>query len=334
VRIVQVVPSVLPAPRYGGTERVVWWLTRALADQGHAVVLLADAGTRCDFAEVKVRDPAGAIEGQIPGDADVVHFHYPYAGSIDKPFIVTIHANGTPADKLHHNAVFISRDHARRHGSDVFVYNGIDPAEYGVPILDNTRDYFHFLGKAAWRVKNVRGAIRIARKADVRLAVLGGYRFNLNMGFRFTLDRNVSFHGMVGGAQKNRLLNGSRGLIFPVQWHEPFGLAVVESLYFGCPVVATPFGALPELVPPEVGVLSDRFDELVDAVRHVEGLSRVRCHEWVQEHFTARIMAARYVKLYERVVAGESLNRVTPGPPVAPEVRIVQGSGHGGRLSG
>lgn len=318
MRIALVVPNRLPAARYGGTERVVWWLARDLAARGHAVVLLAAAGTRCDFAEVRVVDRRVEIERQIPSQTDVVHFHYPYAGSLQRPYLVTIHANPAADRLLDRNAVFISRDHARRHGSETFVYNGIDPADYGTPRLTNRRDYFHFLGKAAWRVKNVRGAIRIARSAGVHLKVLGGYRFNLNMGVRLTLDRNVSFHGMVGGAAKNELLNGSAGLIFPVQWHEPFGLAVVESLYFGCPVVATPFGALPELVPPALGVLSNRFDELVDAVRHIREFSRVHCHEWVREHFTAHRMAGEYLELYGRVVAGETLNPLRPValPPV------------------
>jgi hypothetical protein len=70
---------------------------------------------------------------------------------------------------------------------------------------------------------------------------------------------------MVGGQVKLDLLQGSRGLIFPVLWHEPFGLAVIESLYFGCPVYATPYGALPELVPPACGVLSAGRGELADS---------------------------------------------------------------------
>lgn len=323
MRIVQVVAARLPAAAYGGTERVVWWLSKALAELGHTVVLLADRGTHCAFADVKIRDPRLGIELQIPQDAHVVHFHYPYSGPLDRPYLVTIHSNSAPGRHYDPNAVFISRDHAKRHGSDTFVYNGIDSEEYGRPMLDNRREYFHFLGKAAWRIKNVRGAIRIARKAGVPLRVLGGYRLNLNMGFRLTLDRNVSFFGMVGGTTKNLLLNGSRGLIFPVLWHEPFGLAVVESLYFGCPVVATPYGALPELVHPATGLLSNHFDELVQAVRHIGDFDRVACHQWVCENFTARRMATDYLRLYERVLAGETLNREIPVARPAEECRLL-----------
>jgi glycosyltransferase involved in cell wall biosynthesis len=314
MKVVHVVRGRLPAVAYGGIERVVWWLAKEQAARGDAVVLLADPGTTCPFAAVRVLDRRVEVRDQVPADADVVHVHFPFRGPVDRPYLVTIHANSRAGDTFDLNAVFISADHARRHGSDVFVHNGIDPEEYGHPRLDRPREYFHFLGKAAWRVKNVRGAIRIARAAGVPLRVLGGHRLNVNMGFRLTLDRNVTFAGMVGGEVKNELLSRSRGLLFPVLWHEPFGLAVVESLYFGCPVVGTPFGALPELVPPDVGRLSARFHELVEAVPAVQALSRARCHEWVMERFTARTMADGYRRLYGRVAAGDMLNQ---RPPVA-----------------
>ena len=96
-------------------------------------------------------------------------------------------------------------------------------------------------------MKNVRGAIQIARQARRRLVVAGGYRVNLNMGPRITLDPNVCFRGMVGGDQKNRLLNQATALLFPVIWHEPFGIAVIEALYFGCPVFATSGERCPRL---------------------------------------------------------------------------------------
>jgi glycosyltransferase involved in cell wall biosynthesis len=314
MRIVHVVPSRLPALLYGGTERVAWWLAREQASRGHAVTLLANRGSECPFAEVRFLDPRRGMEDQVPAHADIVHFHYPFDGALSRPYLATIHGNDAPGTRHHRNAVFVSRDHARRYGSETFVHNGIDPDEYGSPELQRRRDYVHFLGKAAWRLKNVRGAIRIARQAGVPLRVLGGYRFNLNMGFRLTLDPNVSFAGMVGGEKKNEALRGSRGLIFPVLWHEPFGLAIIESLYFGCPVVATPYGSLPELVPGSVGFLSDRIADLADAVRDLGSFRRSDCHQWVLENFTSARMADGYQRLYEKVLSGETLN---PEAPVA-----------------
>ncbi|MCB6745861.1 glycosyltransferase, partial [Anaerostipes hadrus] len=86
---------------------------------------------------------------------------------------------------------------------------------------------------------NVRGAIRVARRAGRPLEVLGGYRLNLKMGFRLTLDPNARFHGMVDDAGKAAILGRAAGLLFPVRWHEPFGIAVIEAMYFGLPVFAT-----------------------------------------------------------------------------------------------
>jgi hypothetical protein len=112
---------------------------------------------------------------------------------------------------LPRNTVFVSRNHAQRHGSTEYVYNGLDWEAYGPVDFSRPRNYFHFLGKAAWRVKNVRGAIDVATDAGVELLVMGGDRLNLKRGFRFTWSRRVSFAGMVGGQQKLDMLNGSRG---------------------------------------------------------------------------------------------------------------------------
>lgn len=207
--------------------------------------------------------------------------------------------------------MFLSRDHAARYGSTEFVYNGLDWSGYGPVDFDRPRPHYHFLGKAAWGVKNVRGAIKVAKMAGVELDVLGGDRINFKRGFRWTLSRKIHFHGMVGGTQKTSLLNASRGLIFPVRWHEPFGLAVIESLYFGCPVFSTPYGALPELVPVHCGVLSAEASVLAEAVRNNRFDARA-CHQHVVDHFGAERMARNYLRMYERVLAGEKINAQPP----------------------
>jgi glycosyltransferase involved in cell wall biosynthesis len=116
---------------------------------------------------------------------------------------------------------------------------------------------------------------------------------------------------MVGGSEKFRLLRGSKGLVFPVRWPEPFGLAITESLYFGCPVFGTPYGSLPELVTTEVGVLSNKKEELASAIRHA-AFDRKTCHEYARDRFNARIMAEAYLTRYERVLNGEHLNLAPP----------------------
>jgi len=172
--------------------------------------------------------------------------------------------------------------------------------------------YAHFLGNAAWRVKNVQGAIRVARQAGKRLVVMGGNRLNLKMGFRFTADPRVRFAGMVGGEKKLSLLRNSSALVFPVRWHEPFGLAVIESLYFGCPVFATPYGAIPELVDKDSGLLSNHADALAAGLKNAHAFNRRHCHQRAVELFNARRMMLDYVRLYETVLNGTELNTSAP----------------------
>jgi glycosyltransferase involved in cell wall biosynthesis len=173
------------------------------------------------------------------------------------------------------------------------------------------RKHFHFLGKASWPAKNVRGAINVAWDAGVPLAVLGGDRLNFSRGFRFTWSPSIHFYGMVGGREKFTALNQSKGLIFPVRWYEPFGLAIIESLYFGAPVFATPYGSLSELIGTDVGFLSNSRSALAEAVKTMHFDPR-RCHEYAREKYTAAIMGREYVKIYERVLNGEKLNKARP----------------------
>jgi len=304
--------SKIPAFLYGGTERIIWWLGKELVALGHRVTYLVKDGSECPFGEVIIRDVLLPVEQQVPEDTDVVHFQQP-VGDFDKcPYIATIHGNYGAETVFPVNSVFVSKDHATRHNATAYVYNGIDAAEYGRPDFTIKRNYFHFLGKAAWRIKNVKGAIDVASAAGERLEVLGGSRLNLKMGFRFTPNLNVRFRGMVGGDVKNSYLTASKGLIFPVRWHEPFGIALIESLYFGCPVFGTPYGSLPEIVTEGMGILSDSVKELAEALKDADGYNRKACYEYVCDRFLADSMARSYVEMYERVLNGEQLNTKKP----------------------
>ena len=310
----------IPTPKYGGTSRDIWYLGKELIKMGHRITFLVGQGSVCDFAKILFLNPELSLASQIPEDVDLVHSHIPLWEPLPKPYMITLHGNSIDEREHDINTTFISRNHAARFGSEVYVYNGLGLEEYGVPQLDNPRNYLHFLGKAAWRVKNLKGCMNIARAAGHPLRVLGGYRVNLKMGMRITLDPRIRFEGMVGGETKNRLINGSKALLFPVRWNEPMGLAVVESLYFGCPVFGTPYGALPELVTPEFGLLSNKKQDLVDALKHVEDYDRKKCHEYVCDNFASIHMAQNFLPLYEKVLNGEPLNPrapklVHPNPP-------------------
>ncbi len=315
MKILIALNSVIPVHSYGGTERVVWYLAKELNKLGHQVTFLVKKGSMCDFAQVIYLDESKAIASQIPDKIDVVHFNYT-PGNLEgftKPYLVTIHGNINTAFEGDLNTVFVSKNHAARYNSDSYVHNGLDWDDYSKPNLLQKREYFHFLGNAAWRVKNVQGAIDIIKQTkSEKLKVLGGKRFNFKMGVRFTFSPRISFMGMVGGQQKDQLLNGSKGLIFPVKWHEPFGLAITESLYFGCPIFGTPYGSLEEIVKKEVGFLSNSQSELLSAVENSFQFKPKVCHDYALAYFGSKKMALSYLEKYEIVLSNKTLNKTSP----------------------
>ena len=300
----------LPVEKYGGSERVIWDLCRELNALGNEVVLVAPHGTSCDFAHVVEHDFTRNIMDSVPKGIDLLHFYSDIPKQLDLPYISTQNGNSSYDETLDVQTVFVSNNQAFRHGGDCVVYNGLTPCETN---LSFERKGFHFLGKAAWKKKNVRGAIKCAQKANSgKIDILGGNRLNFNMGFRFTLDPIARFHGMVDNAKKYKIMETSKGLVFPVRWNEPFGLAIIESLFSGCPVFGSPYGSLAELVPPEVGFLSANSDELAEAMKESANWKPEVCRDYAIENFNSRKMAVEYLSLYERVLAGEVLNKNIP----------------------
>ena len=312
LHILIVAPFKIPALLYGGTERVIWDLGKCLSDLGHQITYLVSKGSVCGFANVLFYDANQNLNQQIPEDVDLVHLQFSPNEELKKPYLVTIHGNIPFGIKLDKQCVFLSENHAERHGSKQFVYNGLDWNNYPKIDLKSKRDSFHFLANAAWKVKNLKGAIELTKQAKEKLTVLGGHRFNFKMGWRFTLDTHVIFKGIVNNQKKAKFLNESKGLIFPVLWDEPFGLAVIESLYFGCPVFATPYGAVPELVNNRVGVLSNQKNVLLSAIKNSTFFDKKTCHEYANEQFSAMKMTKGYLKIYEKVMNGEVLNDHQP----------------------
>ncbi|HOZ30473.1 MAG TPA: glycosyltransferase [Bacteroidales bacterium] len=305
-------PSKIPALLYGGTERVIWYLGKELAKLGHQLTYLVAAGSVCDFGNVKIYNSQKPINEQIPENTEIVHFNFPVREKISKPNITTIHGNSSLGQEFDINTVFVSANHAQRHNSNCFVYNGLDWDDYAKPEFNNKRSYFHFLANAAWKVKNLKGAINVCKLADEKLSVLGGKRINFKMGFRFTVSSSVKFYGMVGGNKKFDMINASKGLIFPVLWDEPFGLAIPESLYYGCPVFGTPYGSLPELVKKDIGFLSDSSREIANAITNLEHYNPKLISEYAVTEFNSSKMAGNYLKLYEKVISGHNLNESKP----------------------
>ncbi len=312
MKIQFVTNSVIPVKGYGGKERLLWSLLRGMHKRGHQIKLLAPIGTTCPFAEVSIIVKEKPIHEQIDKTADIVHFDYPLQEDFSiMPYICRQGGNAKPGEKSAPNTVFVSKNHAQRHGGEFYIYNGHDPADYGDPALNKPRKHVHFLAKAAWKVKNLKGALEISKIAGERLEVIGGNRINLKMGIKLYFDLHARFHGIIGGEKKLNILRQSKGLIFPVKWHEPFGNAMVESMYYGCPVFGTPFGILPEMVNNEVGFLSRSISELADAVKNANSYDRKKIHEYYMENFTADICTENYLRAYEKILNSEPLNNTS-----------------------
>ncbi|MBT0608486.1 glycosyltransferase [Aequorivita echinoideorum] len=304
----------IPAPKYGGTERVIWGLGKCLNLLGHKVTYLVPGGFKGDFAECLYLDQSKDLNIQIPNYIDVVHINYNPLQSINKPYLITMHGNPGAMDSIDKNTVFISKNQAERYNSEVYIHNGLYWEDYNTPNLNKKRDYFHFLGKASWRVKNVFGAAKIVRKANGVLKIGGGSRWckrNFFRGFKYILDPKIQFLGMVNDEDKIKMMEKSKALVTPVLWHEPFGLAIIESLYAGCAVFGTSNGSLPELISPRVGLISNEYDTLAKALNTFE-YDPQYCHEYAKRNFNAEKMTLAYLKLYEKVISGKKLHQQNP----------------------
>jgi glycosyltransferase involved in cell wall biosynthesis len=298
----------LPARKYGGTERGVMWLARALRDRGHDVVLVAPHGSRSDDTAARLHTLPNKIiqdafdadgfdaDPYLPSDVDVVHFHYAVGARPSLPHIITIHGNeDREYDERH---CFVSRDHMERLGGRHWVHNGIALDDYIYQA--EKEDFLLFLGDPGRRVKGVDRAEKIAKASGRRLVIAGGRRLNLSPRVRSV--------GPVDNRRKADLLRRARALLNPIRWDEPFGLVVVEAWAAGCPVLASPRGSMPELFERDgapVGFLCDSDEAFVEALGHLDEIDPGVCRAHAEQRFTAAVMAERYERLYLRAIEGE-----------------------------
>ena len=308
----------LPVQGYGGTQRVVVALVRGLAALGHQVTLLAQPGTRVpDAAKVVevppkiLKDTGAGLMPFMPNGADIVHAHFPLKQPpTNVPCVQTLHGNWKPGVPLPPNTIFLSRDHAKRHGSATFVYNGLDPAEF---IFRRRKEQWDlFLGRLH-SSKGYQWAVEAAGRTGRRLIVAGGWRPSFTGAIKYV--------GEVDGKRKAVLLARARCLWMPALWDEPFGLTTIEALFSGTPVLVTRRGALPEIVTEEVGAFSDTLDEMIAAAETIGQRDPAACRAHAERYFTHRVMAEEYVRLYHHLVATGALppGRPTPfAPPISP----------------
>jgi glycosyltransferase involved in cell wall biosynthesis len=298
----------LPVEGYGGTERVVVALARGLAALGQRVTLIAAPGTRVPEATVIEVSPEtltgpGDLALLAPKEADILHALFPVYRLPSRPFVQTLEGNLRPGAHVPPHNIFASRDHAWRHGGDVFVYNGLDPADF--LFQSHKDDYDLFLGRLH-RAKGYRWAIEGAKRSGRRLIVAGGWRPSLT--------RRVKFVGEVGGRRKAELLAGARCLWMPARWPEPFGLTTIEALFSGTPVLGTHWGALPEIVSDEVGALGDSVEELVAAAATIHTRDPHACRAHAERYFSHVVMAQEYLRMYAGLLETGTLPPGRPTP--------------------
>lgn len=302
MHIVLYTHSLLPARGYGGTQRVVVWLARGLTELGHRVTLLAPSGSRVPEAMLialepgEIRRPGFDVTHRVPDSADLLHAHAPLNTVPHLPHVFTLHGNLRQGRTVPPNTIFVSADHARRHGATAFVYNGGDPSEFVFRPEKNGYDLF--LGRLH-SVKGYRWAIEGAKRAGRRLVVAGGWRPTLRRGLRFV--------GTVDGQRKADLLAGAACLWMPALWDEPFGLTLVEAMLSGTPVLGTRRGALPEIVTDDVGALGDTLEELIELRKSIESRDPMACRARAEQWFSHTRMAQEYVRMYQHFLATNTL---------------------------
>jgi glycosyltransferase involved in cell wall biosynthesis len=307
--------GILPVLKYGGTERIIYWLMKELVKLGHQVTLIGSAESQVQSIGVKL---IPRIDHEwtklIPKDTDLVHTFYSHEG-IEFPHLVTIEGNGQPGETFSENTVFVSRKHAEIHGSDQFVYNGIDLDEY--PFIRTPRKSFQqflFLAKARWKVKNLKDCVRACKKNHKHLHIAGGREW--------TLSRYIHSYGMVEQSKKLPLMNQMDGLLWPVRWHEPFGIAVIEAFSQGLPVFSSGHGSLKELVTPECGIVCETYEEFEQALSGSENPFDARAiRNRLEQEFSTIVMTQKYLQYYEKILSGEALHKKRPAviSPRSPE---------------
>ena len=295
-----------PKKAYGGTERVVAWLAKELIQTDrYRVTLISPAGGSCipgvDHLHVTCREEALRL---IPRAANIVHFHGWLPDDLDshQNWLMTLHGNEPNPESLPLQCCCISKDHAVRHGRSLFVYNGIDPAEY--LFRPTKQDHLLYFSKVRRRVKGAAEAIDLALQCGLDLRICGGTRLDLiKLGALWkSFSPQIKVLGEIDGVQKAREFASASLFLFPIAWEEPFGLVLVESLMSGTPVLARPRGSVSELINRDVGGTYSSMSDFEDELERCRSLSNKACRDYALTYFSSSVMAERYAAIYERIM--------------------------------
>jgi glycosyltransferase involved in cell wall biosynthesis len=339
VRIAQVAPlhEAVPPRFYGGTERVVSYLTENLVQLGHDVTLFASGDSKTCARLVPICEQALRLDpdchNRVPyevlaleavireaDDFDIVHFHeaclhLPWTRRMRCATVTTMHGrldlrDLMPLYREYADVPLVSISDAQREPMPwanwrSTVYHGLPDELYR--FHPEPGEYLAFLGRICPE-KRVDRAIAIARRAGLELKIAAKVdpadEEYFETEIRHLLDDPlVDFIGEIGDGEKEAFLGGATALLMPIDWPEPFGLVVIEAMACGTPVIAFPFGSMPELIEPGVnGALVDSVDQAVAAVEALAALDRRLCRRSFEQRFIAPLMAKNYVRVYEELV--------------------------------
>src|SRR5436305_8971841 len=343
MRIAQVAPlyESVPPKYYGGTERVVSYLTEELVRQGHEVTLFASGDSETNARLVAACRRSLRLDkryqGQMAhhfvmlervfqraGEFDIIHFHVNYLhfplsrqeavihvttlhGRLDIPDLVPLYQECCEMP-------VISVSNGQREplpwaNWQATVYHGLPADIYR--FHPEPGSYLAFLGRISPE-KRVDRAIEIAKQVGMPLKIAAKVDRVDKDYFDWIIApllRNslVEFVGEIGEGEKDEFLGNAYALLFPIDWPEPFGLVMIEAMACGTPVIAYRGGAVPEVMEQgHTGFIVEELEDAVQAARRVPELSRKRCREVFEQRFTATRMAHDYINVYERLIGGKS----------------------------
>ena len=340
MRIAEIAPVwvSVPPPSYGGIELVVSLVSDGLADRGHDVTLFASPGSRTkgtlvsplettpDLADMGLSvtdDIIHTLSAYLrASEFDVIHDHSgfgPAFGAMLRdgpPVVRTLHGPWSDEARRFHGAVdgrvhfvAISESQASFNADLSYagvVYNGVDMDVY--PYREDKEDFLLFLGRCNPE-KGPEVAVEVAKRAGKHLKMVVKRAEPAEKQYwerivepRLTGDEDIVFD--VSHDDKVDLLARAQGTLCTIQWPEPFGLVMIESMACGTPVIVPPMGAAPELVVDgETGFVRKDLDEMVECVARLPEISPKACRARVAENFTAEVMVSGYEKIFEKVTA-------------------------------
>jgi glycosyltransferase involved in cell wall biosynthesis len=346
MRIAQVAPLYerVPPLYYGGTERIVSYLTEELIKQGHDVTLFAsgDSLTKGRLIAPCKRSLRLDPDCEMPlvyhvlqvdqvyqnaASFDIIHFHldylhFPFARRLGKPHVTTLHGrldlrDLVPLYEQFNDVPVVSISNSQR--SPLPSINWQGTVYHGIPsnlyeLRRNQGTYLAFLGRISPE-KRVDRAIEIAKRANIKLKIAAKVdavdKHYMETKIRPLLDHPlVEFIGEIGEKEKPEFLGHAFALLFPIDWVEPFGLVMIEAMACGTPTIAFRQGSVPEIIDSGVtGFVVENVDESLAALAKVPYFDRARCRRVFEQRFSASRMAADYLKTYERVIDAKRRSR-------------------------